>query len=416
MTNPTELGPVVIVGGGHAGIELAFELRKLDDVCSITVLGSDPALPYHRPTLSKQFLMSTADDPQPLRAASAYAEKNITLRTATRVAHIDRAAQQVRLETGEVVAYGCLVLATGGTPRTLALPGLPASVPNLGTLRTLADATALRGQLRAGATLAIIGAGYIGLEVAAAARALDVEVHVFEQQPRLLSRVASPALATFLASAHARAGVALHTDTVLTSARCRDDGCLAHLDFEHTANGHGNLEVDAVLVGIGIVPDTGLAQDCGLAVDDGIVVDDHFRTSDPHIRALGDCARQHHAFYAQSMRIESIPNALEQARALAGVLTGHAPRAHTPPWFWSDQYKLKIQTVGLPHGSDATVQRGTAEDGSFALFHLREGIVVAVEAVNRAKDFLAGKQLVAARAQPAAAMLEDPGVDLAKMR
>lgn len=259
------------------------------------------------------------------------------------------------------------------------------------------------------------GAGYIGLEVAAAARAAGVEAHVFEQQPRLLSRVASPALASFLASAHARAGVVLQTGTALTGATCTDEGCIARLEYESTEQECGALDVDAVLVGIGIVPETRLAQDCGLTVNDGIVVDARFQTSDPHIHALGDCARQHHAFYEQAMRIESIPNALEQARSLAGVLTGQAPRTQMPPWFWSDQYKLKIQTVGLPHGSDVTVLRGTLEKETFTLFHLRAGTVIAVEAINGAKDFLAGKQLVAARAQPVPAMLEDLGMDLTKL-
>ena len=406
----------MIVGAGHAGVELAFELRKHDASRHIILLSAEDVHPYQRPILSKQYLASPKDEPLWLRPPSAYAERMIDLRLGARVTSIDCQARQLHLQDGARFEYGQLVLATGGVPRTLALPGLSGKQPsNLGYLRTLADARALRSQLRPDTTLAIVGAGYIGLEVAAAARAMGATVHVFEQHPRLLSRVASPELATFIAEAHQREGVNLHLGTTLEACEMRDDVRIARLGYRTPQGDCQTLDVDTVLVGIGIAPDVQLAAASGLETGNGIIVDTRFRTSDPFIHALGDCAIQHHSFYERAMRIESIPNALEQARALSRVLLDQAAPPQAPPWFWSEQYHLKVQSVGIPSGYDTTILRGSPCSQTFAAFHLRERRVIAVEAVNKAREFLACKKLVVSGVQVDPSRLADEKIDLTSL-
>jgi 3-phenylpropionate/trans-cinnamate dioxygenase ferredoxin reductase subunit len=401
---------LIVIGAGHAGVELAFAARQQGWAGAIVLLGEEPHLPYHRPPLSKAFLCGTADVGSiALRQATAFEANGITLRRGARVHAIDRATHQVLLDDGSALTYTKLALCTGGRARALDVPGMEEGTPpNLFSLRSQADAIAIAGCIHEGTRVVIIGAGYVGLEVAASARKLGAAVTVLESQPRVLARVTGAKLSSFYEAVHREAGVDLRTNaSVRAIERGADDTVTAVLCGDGVL-----LPADLVVVGIGMLPNTGLAEAAGLRVEGGIVVDEHSVTSDPDIVAAGDCTVHDSVLYGRRVRLESVPNALEQARAAAGWLCGKPRPNHAVPWFWSDQYDLKLQMTGLSDGHDACVVRGSFVDRSFCAFYLREGRVIAVDAVNRPADFMLAKKAVAARAVVSAEALDDTDTPL----
>ena len=401
---------LLVIGAGHAGVELAFAARQQGWTGAIVLLGEEPHLPYHRPPLSKAFLCGTADASSlALRQATAYENARIELRLGTHVRAIDRTAHQVLLDDGSALAYTKLALCTGGRARALDVPGMEGGAPrNLYSLRTQADALAIAGSVREGARVVIIGAGYVGLEVAASARKLGAAVTVLESQPRVLARVTGVALSGFYESVHREAGVDVRTNASVAAIERNACGAVSAV-----VCGDGErLLADVVIVGVGMQANTALAEAAGLRVEGGIVVDEHSVSSDPDIVAAGDCTVHDSALYGRRVRLESVPNALEQARAAAGGLCGKPRPNHAVPWFWSDQYDLKLQMTGLADGHDACVVRGSFVDHSFCAFYLREGRVIAVDAVNRPADFMLAKKAVAAGASANANALADTGIPL----
>jgi 3-phenylpropionate/trans-cinnamate dioxygenase ferredoxin reductase subunit len=383
---------VVIVGGGHGGGAAAAQLRQQGYDGPLVVIGEEPHPPYQRPPLSKGWLKGEVDgDGLLLRPGEWYAEAGIDLRTSTRVTHIDREARRLSLSTGDALDYQTLILATGARARRLVLPG--ADLDGFLELRTIEDAEAIKAHLRPGFRLAIIGGGYVGLEVAASARRLGAEVDVFEREDRLLARVAGPVLSDFFRAVHEAEGVRFHFGAAVEGF----EGLDGRVSGVRLA-GAETAPCDAVLVGIGAVPNDDLARTAGLDCDDGVVVDGHARTSDPHIFAIGDMTRRPMPLYGRSLRLESVPNALEQARQAAAAIAGKPEPKPETPWFWSDQYDLKLQIAGLPFDVARVVVRGDPADRKFSVFHLSAtGQVQAVEAVNAPADFMVGRQWLGAR-------------------
>ncbi len=383
---------VVIVGAGHAGGSVAALLRQYGWKGPITLVGAEPVPPYQRPPLSKAWLKREADAASlALRAATFYPANTITLRLATHATAIDRGTRSVTLGSGEQLPYDHLILATGARPRLLPIPGH--DLGGVLALRSVADADALQAALVPGSRLVVIGGGYIGLEVAASARALGVAVTVVEREARVLARVASQPLSAFFAGVHAANDVRILCNAGVAAI----EGEAGHVAGVRLADGTP-LPCDTVLVGVGAAPDDALARTAGLECDDGVVVDLAARTSDPHIHAIGDCTRRPLPLYGRIGRLESVPNALEQAKQAAADLCGRKPPAPEVPWFWSDQYDIRLQIAGLPFDVADIVLRGDPADGKFAAFHLgADGTVQAVEAVNSPADFMAGRQMIARR-------------------
>jgi 3-phenylpropionate/trans-cinnamate dioxygenase ferredoxin reductase subunit len=393
----------VIVGAGHAGGTAAALLRQFDYDGEIVLLGEEPLAPYQRPPLSKAWLKGEADgESLLLRPVAFYAEHAIELRLGTRVASVDAAAKAVVLEDGERIAYDALILATGSTARKLPIPG--ANDPAILELRTAAEADRLKAALTPGAHLIVVGAGYVGLEVAASARALGCEVTVVEREDRVLARVASAPLSAFFEACHRAHGVEILTDAAVTAIDAADGSV-------HLADGR-TIKGDAILVGVGAQACDALGVSAGLACNGGIVVDEDARTSDPSIFAIGDCTHRPLPLYGVSMRLESVPNALEQAKQATAAICGRPRPSAETPWFWSDQYDVKLQIAGVSLDADQCVIRGDPDAARFAVFHLKAGRILAVEAVNAPPEFMAGKQLIARGQTVHAAQLTDTAVSM----
>lgn len=401
---------LVIVGAGHAASELAVSARQNGWAGAIILIGDEPVAPYQRPPLSKAYLLGDAGrDELGLRATTAYDAADITLMLGTRVVGIDRAAHCATLSDGSAVAYGKLAWCAGGRPRPLICDGIdPAAPPaNLLYLRTIADADRLRAALRPDIRLVVVGGGYVGLEVAASARKLGADVTVIETQATLLARVAGPAVSSFYEDAHRAAGVRIITGCGVTGATVRDGVITA----VHCGDG-SDLAADLVVAGIGMIPNTEALVAAGLGSADGVEVDDLSRTADPDIVAAGDCTLQLHPLYDRRLRIESVPNALEQARAAASWLCGKPRPNRSVPWFWSDQYDLKLQMAGLSAGFERCIVRGRMDARSFSAFYLQGARVLAVDVVNRPADFLLAKRMLAKPVEADADRLPDETVPL----
>ena len=375
---------VLIIGAGHAGGSVAAFLRQYGHEGMIVLAGEEEAPPYQRPPLSKAWLKGEADlDALLLRPLSFYAEQEIDFRPATVAVSIDPQAKTVAFHDGSSETYDILVLATGSTARKLPVPG--GDHPDLLELRTLKDAERLKAVLGSGKRLAVVGGGYVGLEAAASARALGAEVVVVERAPRVLARVASETLSAFFTAKHRAHGVEILTDAEVVA--------IAH-DGVSLADG-SVATADAVLVGVGVLACDALARSAGLTCDGGVAVDEQARTSDPAIFAVGDMTRRPIPVHGGvHYRLESVPNALEQAKQAAAAIVGRAGPAPEVPWFWSDQYDVKLQIAGLPFDADRQVVRGDPSAPGFAVFHLAGDRVVCVEAVNAPPEFMAGKQLI----------------------
>jgi 3-phenylpropionate/trans-cinnamate dioxygenase ferredoxin reductase subunit len=383
-----EIRRVIIIGAGQAGGETAQRLRQGGFEGEITLIGEEPAAPYQRPPLSKAYLKGEYDiDRLMLRPASVYQEERIALLTKTRGVWIDRANRKVRVEGGRELPYDALVLATGAKPRKLPLVG--ADLDGVYLFRTAADVDAVRTRFVSGANLIVIGAGYIGLEVAAVARQCGLDVTVVETAVRPLARVTSPEVAGFFLDEHTRQGVrfVLGGQPALIKGSDRVTGVALSDGAE--------LPADLVIAGIGVTPDIAIAEQCGLTVNNGIVTDRQCRTSDPNIFAIGDCAARPMVHYeGRIARLESVHNAVEGAKIVAATLTGGKEHTEEAPWFWSDQYDLKLQIAGLFHGYDHVVFRGVMADRAFAAFYYKGDKLIAVDAVNRPAEYLGAKMLI----------------------
>jgi 3-phenylpropionate/trans-cinnamate dioxygenase ferredoxin reductase subunit len=396
---------VVIVGGGHAGGSAARALREAGHAGPITLIGEESHPPYERPPLSKDLLHGkVAAESTYLASADWYTQQGIELRCGCRALAIDRARQQVILNDGSAVAYDALLLTTGARARRLQLPG--ADSPRVHVLRSIDDALRLRTTLEAGRHIAIVGGGFVGLEVAAIARARGASVTLLEVAPHVLARVAAPELALAFEQMHSQHGVDVRTSTQLLSME--DDGRSMILQL-----GNGDrLAVDAVLVGIGSQPNSELADEAGIGVRDGIIVDEFGRTSDPHIWAAGDVTQHFNPLLGRHLRLESFQNAKDQAIAVAHCIAGGTQPYAKLPWFWSDQYDTNFQTVGAPQGWDKLVWRGRPEDGRCTLFYLQDDVPVAAATLNNGRDIRPASQLLLARRAVDAARLADPGLKL----
>ena len=393
---------IVIIGAGHAAGQAAASLRQAKFEGPITIIGDEAHVPYQRPPLSKQYLAGTQPaDKVYLRAEKFYADKDIQLMLDTRATQIDPGTKTINLDNGETIAYEKLLISTGSRPRKLSIEG--SDLSGIHYLRTMDDVDGIRADVKPGANLVIVGGGYIGLEVAAVGIELGMNVHVLEMEERILQRVTTPEMSAYYDKLHTDRGVHIHTQTGVT-------GFAGNGSVEKVLCGEKSFDADIVIVGIGIIPNIEIAEEAGIHCDNGIVVDDHCRTSDPDIYAAGDCTNHPNPLMNKRLRLESVPNAMDQARVSTANMLGDDKVYAAIPWFWSDQYELKLQMVGFSADGDSQVLRGDMDNHQFAIFYLKDGKVVAADAVNSPKEFMLCKQLVGKPADPA--KLADPETDL----
>lgn len=399
----------IVVGGGHAAAQLAPALRQQGWDGEITLLADEALLPYQRPPLSKGYLLGGLTAEQLLiKSAKAYEKAGVNCRLGVRAKRIDRAARELVLADGERLAYDALALTVGARPRWLAVPGH--DLDGVFAVRHITDLDRMRGYMaqHTPRRAVIVGGGYIGLETAAVLRKLGMAVTVLEAMPRLLHRVTTPEVSAFYQRVHAEEGVDIRCGEGVTALEgaSRVTGVLC-------ASGE-RLPADLVVVGIGVQANTELAAEAGLATAQGIVVDELARTNDAAIVAAGDCTEFHSALYGRTIRLESVPHAVAQAHTAAATLCDRPQAYQALPWFWSDQYDLKLQMAGLSQGHDQTVVRGTLASGRNAtVLYLQGGRLLALDCINRPKDFLAGKKLIESRQPLDPQRLADPDCDLA---
>jgi 3-phenylpropionate/trans-cinnamate dioxygenase ferredoxin reductase component len=399
---------VLVVGAGQAGAQLALSLRQGGLTASVMLVGAEPDLPYERPPLSKDYLLGARSAPSlALRAASFWAQRDVRLHLGEPVTAIDAAAHTATLASGTCIRYGHLVWAAGGRARRLALPG--ADLPGIHVIRSRADVDRLRASLPGLTHVGIVGAGYLGLELATALRTLGKRVTVLEAQPRVLPRVACPQLADFYEREHRAQGVAVRTAVRLAAIRA-EAGRVAGVEFAQDAP---PLSCDALIAAIGIEPETQVLQRAGARCSDGVEVDSFCHTSLPDVFAIGDCANHANRYAGNArVRLESVANAVEQARTVASVLLGQGKPYSAVPWFWSNQYDLRLQTVGLNLGYEEVLLRGAPATRSFSAVSLREGRVIAIDCANAPRDFVQGKALVEPGSAPPRELLADANVPL----
>lgn len=395
---------ILIVGAGQAGAALAARLRALGHQGPLTLVGAEPDAPYQRPPLSKAYLKGEIEAERlHLRPPSFYAAERIELVTGASVARIDRGQRIVHLADGRALAYDLLALTTGAEPRRLPA-AIGGDLPGVFTLRDRADADALGAVLRQGARALIVGGGYIGLEAAAVLATAGLEVTLVEAAPRILARTAAPATADYFRALHQSHGVRLLEGTDLVRLTGEDRVAGADLgDGSH-------LQADLVLVGIGVAPRDRLAAAAGLATEDGILVDTAGRTTDPAIFAAGDCTRFPHS--GGYLRLESVPHAIDQAEAAAEAMLGRRAIYVPRPWFWSDQYEIKLQIAGLGAGFDHTITRAGPRPGAQSVWYWQGDRLIAVDAMNDPRAYMTGKRWIEAGLSPDPARLADPAVDL----
>ena len=398
---------IVVIGAGQAGAALAARLRALGHRGPLALIGEEDAAPYQRPPLSKAYLKGDLDRERlHLRPASFYAAERIDLRTGARAIGIDRRGREVLLSDGSRLAYDRLALTTGATPRRLP-EGMGGDLDGVLALRNLADADALAARLRPEARALVVGGGYIGLEAAAALRGAGLAVTLIETAPRILARVAAPATADYFRALHRAHGVDLREGTGLARLTGGPQVTGAVL------SDGSELPVDLALVGIGVMPQTDLAEAAGLSVENGVAVDALGRTSDPAIFAAGDCASFPHQ--GRRIRLESVPHAIEQAEAAAAAMLGQPVDYLARPWFWSDQYDVKLQIAGLNDGWRRTVTRPGARPGAQSVWYFDGALLLAVDAMNDPRAYMTGKRWIEAGRSPDPDLLADPAQDLAKL-
>lgn len=396
---------IVIAGAGHAAGQVVTSLRQHKFSGQIVLVGDEPYLPYQRPPLSKKFLAGEMSAERLyVKPASFYDEADVELHLDTSITAIDRDARCLHVEGGKDITWDKLVLALGSRVRPLAVEGT--GLKGVHYLRSIADVEGIRQYMESGRRLVVIGAGYIGLEVAAVAQQTGLDVTVIEMADRVMSRVVSPEISDFYQIEHTNQGVRFRLSTGVTSLNGKK-----RIKSVTTSEGE-DIPADVVVIGVGILPNTELATDAGLDVENGIVVDDHCRTSDADIYAVGDCTLHPNTIYDRQLRLESVHNALEQAKTAAANICGEDVAYTQVPWFWSDQYDLKLQIVGLSEGYDDVVIRGNPAERSFSCLYLRDGHLIAVDAINAPRDFVQSKPLIASRAELAAEKLTDTEVAL----
>ena len=399
---------IVIVGAGQAAMQAVDTLRRRGFTGELTLVGDEPWPPYQRPPLSKKYLAGSVDRERLLiRPAAFFADHAVTTHFGRRVTDIARRERHVRLDDGLVLPYDALLLATGSRPRSVLAPGR--ELAGVHYLRTLADADRIRGECAAGGRVVIIGGGYIGLEVAATARERGMEVTVLEMAPRVMSRVTSPEVSAFYEAEHARHGVRI---------RCNENVRALHGDARTgrvravLTEGGGEYAADLVIAGVGVAPADELAQAAGLECENGVVTDARCRTADEAIYAAGDCASHLNRQYGRHLRLESVDNAFEQGTTVALNLLGTETVHDKVPWFWSDQFDLKLIIVGVGAGYDRAIVRGSPATRSFSICYLRGGELVALDSINAPKDQMAARKLIAAHARPRPEKLADAAIPL----
>ncbi|MBV1914259.1 MAG: FAD-dependent oxidoreductase [Pseudomonadales bacterium] len=375
---------IVIIGAGQAAGQAAASLRQEGSDEEIIILGDEPHIPYSRPLLSKEYLAGHESARLYLRAEKFYTDKNVTMRTNTRAEKIDTAAKTVTIEGGEVIEYSNLLIATGSRARILNIKG--SDLGGIFYLRTLDDVDAIKDAMAPGKKVVIVGGGYIGLEVASVAQTNGMDVTVLEAADRILQRVTTPEMSAFYDNLHTSRGVKVLTNTGVSGFE--GEGTVTHV-----CCGDASIEADMVIVGIGIIANTELASEAGIECDNGITVDERCRTSAEHVYAAGDCANHPNPILGRRLRLESVPNAADQARVVAANIMGKDKTYAAVPWFWSDQYDLKLQMVGFSADGDTQVVRGDKSENKFSVLYLKDGALVAVDAVNCPADFMGGKAL-----------------------
>ena len=394
----------VIVGASHAGGQLAVSLRQQGWQGRILVIGEEPYLPYNRPPLSKTFLSGQKQvDDLLIRPQAQYEKVGIEFLLGQSVTRIDRVHKKVILSGGDEISYGKLALATGARVRTLDILG--STLKGVLYLRDICDVEKIRQHIGPGKKAVIVGGGYIGLETAAMLRQLNLDVTLLESTDRILNRVTAPELSAFYARVHKEEGVQIETsvgitefagDTQVREVKCQDGSV---------------YPADLVIVGIGVLPNTELAEKADLKTGNGILVDGNCLTNDPDIVAAGDCTSHFNAFYDRQLRLECVQNAMDQAKAAAATLCGKPNQYNALPWFWSDQFDLKLQIAGLSNDFDELVLRGDPESGrKIAAFYYRSGKVIAVDAVNSPQEFMIGKQIISRELEVDKGKLSDPAV------
>jgi 3-phenylpropionate/trans-cinnamate dioxygenase ferredoxin reductase component len=407
LNSPETHYDVLIVGSGHAGAQSAIALRQQHYAGRIAIAGDEPELPYERPPLSKDFLAGekTLEKIQ-IRSPSFWPAHQIEILQGHRVNHVDPVAHKVAVEGKGDLSYGSLIWAAGGAPRHLSCPGF--ALPGIHYIRSLADVEQLRAELVTAQNIVIIGGGYIGLEAAAVLSTLKKSVTVVEALDRVLARVACEPISDFYQGEHRRHGVGLHLGVMATRIEERD-GRAASVCLDTGAI----LPADLIIVGIGILPAVEPLIRAGASGDNGVEVDSYCRTSLPDVFAVGDCAAHLNSFAAnRRIRLESVQNANDQATVAASTILGKDKPYTSVPWFWSNQYDLRLQTVGFSGGYDQVLVRGSAASRSFSTIYLKEGTVIALDCVNASRDYVQGRALVVARSKPDPSALVECSVDL----
>jgi 3-phenylpropionate/trans-cinnamate dioxygenase ferredoxin reductase subunit len=396
----------IVVGASHAAVQLIISLRQNGWEGSITVISDEAYLPYQRPPLSKGYLANTIADKQlALRAPAAYEKLDVTFKLSTTVTAIDTDNKQVHLDSGETLNFDKLALCTGARARPLPIPG--ADLNAIHYLRTMDDVKGIQASSAAAKNAVIIGGGYIGLETAASLNKLGVKVTILETESRLLKRVASPQVSAFYLRLHTEEGIDIRLNTQA-----------AELVGEQTLNqvicADGTaIDADMAIIGIGVIANTELASDAGLTVDNGILVDELAQTSHSDIVAAGDCTNHPNPILNRNLRLESVPNATEQAKAAAASLCGIEKPYAELPWFWSDQFDVKLQIAGMNQGYTEAVVRGDIDNGrSFSVFYTANNKILAADCINRPKDFMLAKKLILQSADCHSAALADENIEL----
>tara|TARA_R110000824_G_scaffold118960_14_gene272145 strand:- start:272709 stop:273947 length:1239 start_codon:yes stop_codon:yes gene_type:complete len=403
----SETGGIVIIGAGQAASQAVVSLRMEGYEGPITMIGDEAEPPYQRPPLSKKFLAGEIGfDRVELKPAEFYEGANCKLLLGTRATAINTKAKTVTTSDGRELTYDKLLIATGSRVREINVPGF--DLKGVHYLRSVGDVAEIQSHFKAGAKMVVVGGGYIGLEVAAVAKKNGIDVTVLETADRVMARVVDPIVSHFYERVHREAGVDIRTGVTVAGFEGDGDKVSA------VVSGEGDkIPCDFVVVGIGILPNVELAEAAGLKVENGIVVDECTRTSDPDIFAAGDCTNHPSAVYGKRLRLESVQNAIEQGKTAAAAMLGKDKPYNQVPWFWSDQYDLKLQIAGLSAGYTQAVTRGDpSTDKSFAVFYLKDGVLIAVDAVNRPPEFMMSKMLIAQKAKLDPARLADESINM----
>ena len=400
---------ILVIGGGQAAAQAIASLRQWGYEGGLRLIADEEALPYQRPPLSKAYLKGEMDEERLyFKPADWYEAQNVEVTLGTRATAIDRSARMVALSDNTSAPYDALILATGSRPRPLPLAG--AALKGVHELRDLRDVDGLKSQVMTGKNMVIVGAGYIGLEAAAVARQLGANVTVLEMAPRVLARVTSPVMSDFYTQIHEKHGV-----NIMTGARLEtldgEDGRIKSATLADDTS----LPADIVLIGIGILPNQELAAEAGIACKNGILLDEDARTNDPRIFAAGDCTVRPLVHYGRTGRLESVHNAIEQGKLAAAAITGRDRPKLDVPWFWSDQYDVKLQIAGLSQYYDNLAVRGDPETGHFAVFYFRAGKLIAVDAVNAAPEFIVAKKMIISGQTLAPEQLQDTSVSMKEL-